>query len=66
MVKYEREAMVFGNFPSLYMGLVGPNGEWEHHEGMLRFVDAAGNIIADQLDPSDYKEFIGEAVENYS
>ena len=60
------EAQTFGNFPSLFMGLVGKNGEWEHYGGKIRFVDSAGNIIADQLDPTHYQEFIAEAVEPWS
>lgn len=59
---HQSEAKIFGNFPSLFMGLVGPNGLWEHYDGNLRLVDSAGNIIADQLDPSRYQDFIGEAV----
>ena len=35
------------------MGLVAPDGTWEHHGGKLRFIDSSGNIIADQLDPSE-------------
>ncbi|XWK87231.1 MAG: Ni/Fe hydrogenase subunit alpha [Phormidium sp.] len=60
------EVQAFGNFPSLYMGLVGKNGEWEHYDGHLRFVDSEGNIVADGLSEDNYKDFIGEAVENWS
>jgi NAD-reducing hydrogenase large subunit len=60
---HTREAQVFGNFPSLFMGLVGPDGTWEHHSGKLRVVDSSGSIIADQLDAQDYASFIGEAVQ---
>lgn len=60
---YEREAQTFGNFPSLFMGLVTPDGLWEHYDGYLRFVDSAGNIVGDRLDPTRYQEFIGEAVQ---
>lgn len=63
---YQIEAQTFGNFPSLFMGLVTPEGLWEHYDGKIRFVDSAGNIIADRLDPSRYPEFIGEAVESSS
>ena len=48
------------------MGLVGENSEWEHYNGKIHFVDSAGNIIADQLDPTRYQEFIAEAVEPWS
>jgi NAD-reducing hydrogenase large subunit len=60
---YAAEAQTFGNFPSLFMGLVTPNGLWETYDGLIRFVDSAGNIIADKLDPTRYQEFIGEAVQ---
>lgn len=61
-----REVQIFGNFPSLFMGLVTPDGSWEHHGGKLRFTDSSGSIIADQIDPASYKEFIGEGVQNAS
>ncbi len=64
--KYKREAQIFGNFPTLFMGLVGPDGEWEHHIGKLRFSDAAGNVIDDQIEASRYQEVIGEASESFS
>lgn len=64
--KFGHEAHVFGNFPSLYMGLVAPDGSWEHHDGHIRFVDSARNTIADHLDAKDYQEYIGEAVEPWS
>lgn len=63
---FQREIQIFGNFPSLFMGMVGEDGLWEHYDGKIRFVDSMGNIIADELDPADYKEYIGEAVESWS
>jgi NAD-reducing hydrogenase large subunit len=60
---YEKEAQTFGNFPSLFMGLVTPEGLWETYDGHLRFVDSAGNIVADNLDPANYHDFLGEAVQ---
>jgi NAD-reducing hydrogenase large subunit len=48
------------------MGLVEPDGTWEHHGGKLRFTDSSGSIIADQIDPQNYQEHIGEAVQNSS
>jgi NAD-reducing hydrogenase large subunit len=48
------------------MGLVGPDGEWEHHGGLLRFTDAKGSIVADKIDVQNYKEYIGEAVQKSS
>ena len=66
LTDYAAEAQTFGNFPSLFMGLVGEDGEWEHYGGKIRFVDGGGNIIADRLDPTRYQEFIAEAVEPWS
>ncbi|MGB3511126.1 MAG: Ni/Fe hydrogenase subunit alpha [Microcoleaceae cyanobacterium] len=60
------EAEVFGKFPSLFMGLVGANGDWEHYGGKLRFTDSKGNIVADNLSEDNYQEFLGEAVESWS
>jgi len=64
--RYKEESQIFGNFPTLFMGLVGADSAWEHYGGHLRFVDGAGNVIADRLDPARYHEFIGEAVEPWS
>jgi NAD-reducing hydrogenase large subunit len=60
------EVVVFGKFPSLFFGLVGDNGEWEHYGGHLRFVDSSGKIVADGLSEDNYQDFIGEAVEPWS
>jgi NAD-reducing hydrogenase large subunit len=60
------EIQSFGNFPSLFLGLVTHEGVWEHYDGLLRFVDAAGQVIADAVEPARYSELIGEAVEHDS
>jgi NAD-reducing hydrogenase large subunit len=62
----EEEVLNFGNFPTYYMGLVTANGGVEHYDGKIRIVDAKGKIVADQLDPAAYREYIGEAVEPWS
>ncbi len=64
----ENEAMVksFATSPTLYMGTVGPDGELELYDGNLRFIDADGNILQDQLDPARYLEFIAERSVNWS
>jgi NAD-reducing hydrogenase large subunit len=62
----DEEIQNLGNFPSYYMGLVTENGGLEHYDGKIRMVDSKGNIIADQLDPMKYFEYIGEAVEPWS
>ena len=51
MDTHKKEIEIFGNFPSLFMGLVEADGTWEHHGGKLRFTDSSGSIIADRLDP---------------
>jgi NAD-reducing hydrogenase large subunit len=60
---HKKEIQIFGNFQSLFMGLVEPDGTWEHHGGKIRFVDSSGSVIADQLDPQKYYEFINESVQ---
>ena len=64
--KLSREIQIFGNFPSLFLGLVTPDGEWEHHGGRLRFMDSSGSILVDQIDPQNYRQYIGEAVQSSS
>jgi NAD-reducing hydrogenase large subunit len=61
--QYEEEARTFGNFPTLFMGLVAPDGSWEHYGGHLRFVSSNGTIVADGLDPTRYQDYLGEAIE---
>ncbi len=63
---FREEIRTFANFPSLFMGLVTPDDRPAYYEGKLRFTDAAGNVVADQLDPARYSEFIAEAVEPFS
>jgi len=58
-----REVQIYGNFPSLFMSLVAPDGTWEHYGGRLCFVDSNGNVLADQVDPQRYDEVIGESVQ---
>jgi NAD-reducing hydrogenase large subunit len=60
------ESHIYGDFPSLFMGLVTPDGGLEHYHGVLRVVDGAGNILQQGVAPERYREFIGEAVEPWS
>lgn len=55
------EVESFSNFPTMYCGLVGPDGSLRLYDGNLRFVDSDGNIVADQVKPDDYAAYIGEA-----
>ncbi len=63
---HQEEVQTFGNFPSLFMGMVTADGSWEHHGGKLRFTDSLGATVADQLDPQCYLEFLGESVQTSS
>ncbi len=64
--RFEHEIPNFGNFRSLHVGLVDREGGLEYYGGTLRVMDGAGNIIADRLDPKDYREHFGEATESWS
>lgn len=59
--RFEREARAFGTFPSLHLGLANNAGTWENYDGHLRFVDAEGTVVADNIDVADYRNYIGEA-----
>jgi NAD-reducing hydrogenase large subunit len=60
------EASVYGDYPSLYMGLVHDNGDVAYSDGWLRVVDGHGRRLADDIAPEPYWEYIGEAVEPWS
>ncbi len=64
----ENAAMVasFATSPTLYLGTVGPDGEHELYDGKLRFMDADGTILQDQLSPVRYLDFIAERSVNWS
>lgn len=64
--KYRQEAETFGNFPTLYLGLVATDGAWEHYDGKLRLVDAESRIVADGIEPDRYREHFGEGAESWS
>jgi NAD-reducing hydrogenase large subunit len=51
----------FSNFPTMYCGLVGPDGSLRLYDGNLRFVGSDGAMVADQVKPTDYATYIGEA-----
>lgn len=60
------EIEYMGNFPTLFLGTVTPEGELEYYDGQIRIVDAEGNIVADGLDPLRYASYLGEASEEWS
>lgn len=63
---YQEYARTFACFPSLFLGLVGPDGQLEHYDGRVRVIDATGSPVADGLAASDYPHYIGEAVEPWT
>ncbi|MCB0227636.1 MAG: Ni/Fe hydrogenase subunit alpha, partial [Anaerolineae bacterium] len=63
--QFESEAPSYGDFPSLFMGLVTPDGGLEHYDGLLRVVDEEGRVL-ENANPADFKRFIGEAVEPWT
>jgi len=63
--QFRPEIESYGDFPSLYMGLVTPDGGLEHYNGVLRIMDSTGRIL-DDVDPANYRSVIGEAVEPWS
>jgi NAD-reducing hydrogenase large subunit len=64
--KFQKEIDSFASFPSLFMALTNDEGTLEHYDGYLRFIDSEGNTLQDKIDPQDYKDYIGEAVEDES
>lgn len=63
---FEKEIAAFANFDTLFMGLVSPEGLWEHYDGKLRMTDARGKVMHDSIAHNEYHEYIGEAVADYT
>ena len=63
---FREEIRTFATFPTLFMGLVTSDGRPGFYEGRIRFTDAHGKIVADELLPAEYPQFLGEAVEPYT
>lgn len=63
---YHEEIRTFANFPTLFMGMVDAEGKLAHVQGRLRIIDAKGQIVADNVEPADYQDCIGERVEQWS
>jgi len=60
MEKFREEIRSFANFPTMFMGLVGADGALDHYDGKLRFVNAAGQVVEDRIEPADYAAHIAE------
>ena len=64
--KFREEITTFGNFPTLFMAIVKPDGGLTFYDGAVTIADAAGHVVASALDPARYPEYIGEKVESWS
>lgn len=63
---FRQEIACFGNFPSLFLAIVKPGGGLTFYDGKIRVVDSSGSLIANDLDPANYAEYLGEKVEPWS
>lgn len=63
--KFEEDVKIY-DFPSMFAGLVTPDGGLEHHDGLFRFVDTDRKIIEPGIRNDRYRDYIDEASENWS
>lgn len=56
----------FGSFDSNHLSLVREDGAMDLYHGNLRAIDAQGGKIFDQVDYSNYLDYIGEDVRDWS
>jgi NAD-reducing hydrogenase large subunit len=64
--QFADEIANFGNAPTLSAGLTDADGNLQLYDGGMRFVDASGEIVVDQMAPQDYQQYIGEATMPFS
>ncbi len=64
LANFDEEIRYFANFPTMFMGLVTPDGALEHYDGQLRLIDAHGEIVEANIER--YDATIGEAAEPFS
>lgn len=64
--KFHREIPNFGNFRSLYVGLVAGDGTFEYYGGGIRVMDGMGNTLADQVPPREYARLFEEKAEDWT
>jgi NAD-reducing hydrogenase large subunit len=63
---FGEEVEVFGRFSTLFLGLVGSDGSWEHYRGELRLIGATGRVVNASIDPNEYQEYLAESVDKAS
>jgi NAD-reducing hydrogenase large subunit len=66
LANFSAEIQSYGAFPSLFIGLVTPDGGLEHYDGLLRVIDSEGNRLEPGFPPERFREIIGEAVQPWS
>jgi len=52
--RFREEITTFGNFPSMFMAIVKPNGGLTFYDGGITVVNAGGDMVARGLDPAKY------------
>jgi NAD-reducing hydrogenase large subunit len=57
------EIRAFGDLPTLFLGTVAEDGTVAYTGGRLRFVDETGAVVADGIDPPEWRAWIAEAVD---
>jgi NAD-reducing hydrogenase large subunit len=63
--QYSSDVEIY-DFPSLFAGLVTPEGGLEHYDGVLRFSDCNGKPIESGIANDRYRDYIEEATEDWS
>ncbi|MGA2961444.1 MAG: Ni/Fe hydrogenase subunit alpha [Candidatus Korobacteraceae bacterium] len=58
---FQEEIDYFGSAPTMYAGMVDRKGNLQLYDGTLRFRDAAGAILKDEIPAEEYGDYIGEA-----
>lgn len=56
----------FAHFPSNHLSIVREDGAMDLYNGLLKAVDADGNVIMEGVDNKDYNKYIEEEVKNWS
>lgn len=56
----------FARYPSGHLGLTGPGGALELYDGRLRAVDASGKRTLADVPATDYEQYFGESVEQWT
>jgi len=59
--QFPDEIASFGSMDSMHAGLVDESGGLQLYDGLLRFRDSTGDIVADGLPAERYQDYIGEA-----